>query len=478
MNVALRVRRLRNLWFVAAVLFVAANAHATFYPGDPDAFPIPTHDVNQGPNGAIVVRDYNLFGGVNPCFYRVYLPPGKVVEEIFPIDILGEYTIVLCRGDKGVAQLNSFDFAFGCPPPAAGAKPSRPLSPQQTLSSIPVSNDADTLDGTCDGRYLVVVGANSTKPVSLVDMVTKTEVGTYTFNGLSAAVSVADDSQSILVHLDTNAGGAGIIRRLLLNGTGFTDTMETLAIGSATVFINKVIAAPGSKTGVVMVTEFPAAAPPVSRLVSFGIPGLVVIDQVTLAGRRGNAVIFNCPGTKIYARSGDRINSDVIEGFGYNPMTGFFTKPASLTINGVSPYVGTSYPNPLALTPNGIHLIASESISVAGAPTPRVTSFDTITGARVNAFTDGFSAPSNVRALPCCLQRKQITSIQRMPNGHVMLQGKVESPNWTFSLQLAPNMSNAFGSPVSITSDANGMFQHDDAGAVGLDKRFYRLTYP
>ena len=69
----------------------------------------------------------------------------------------------------------------------------RPLSPQQTLSTIPVSNDADALAGTCNGRYLVVVGtANSMKPVSLVDMVTKTEVGTYTFNGLSAAVSVAD----------------------------------------------------------------------------------------------------------------------------------------------------------------------------------------------------------------------------------------------------------------------------------------------
>ncbi|HJT82521.1 MAG TPA: hypothetical protein VJ719_15100, partial [Chthoniobacterales bacterium] len=159
MNGAFHVPLLRNVWFVASELFLAANAGATFFPGDPDAVPAATHEPNQGPNGAIIMRDYNLFGGVNPCYYRVYLPIGKVVEEHFMIDILGELTVVLCRGDKGVAMLTSHDFAYGCPPPAS-AKTARRHAPQQTLASIPVSNDADVADATGDGRYLVVVGAN------------------------------------------------------------------------------------------------------------------------------------------------------------------------------------------------------------------------------------------------------------------------------------------------------------------------------
>ena len=140
--------------------------------------------------------------------------------------------------------------------------------------------------------------------------------------------------------------------------------------------------------------------------------------------------------------------------------------------------MGNNYANPLAVSASGSQLLAPESIPVTGAPSPRITSFDATTGARLDAFTDGLSQPSTISVAPCGAQRKQITSIQRTGNGHIKLEGAVESPNWTFSLRLAPNMSAAFGSPVSLTSDANGMFQYDDAGTVGLAKRFYRLTYP
>ena len=40
------------------------------------------------------------------------------------------------------------------------------------------------------------------------------------------------------------------------------------------------------------------------------------------------------------------------------------------------------------------------------------------------------------------------------------------------------SVASAFGSPISLTSDSNGMFQYDDAGTVGLTERFYRLSYP
>jgi hypothetical protein len=419
--------------------------------------------------------------GLQGCHYESTLPSDKPITkpEIRIVEDDNKrlhLAVTYTRSNKKIDDALFEQFMLVCGSSSAARHNLRTAATATPTPGIPISNDADTFEITCDGHYAAVVGANSTKPVSLVDLITRTEVATFTFNGLSQSVSICDDSHSVLVHLDTNAGGASSVRRLIINGASFTDTMETLAIGSSSLFINKVIAAPGSKTGLALVTEFFMASPPISRLVSFGIPGLVMIDSVDLAGRFGNAVTFNCNGTKIYARSGDRgVHPDIIECFNYDPLTGQLGNAASMTINNVSFMNVPVYANPLAVTLDGKRLIAPEP---NGSPTPRVGTFDATTGARLGNLPGTFVNPNSAFSLPCCQQPKTFTSIARMPTGHILLQGQVISPNWTFSLQVAPNMTTSFGSPISLTSDSNGMFQYDDAGTVGLDKRFYRLTFP
>jgi predicted outer membrane repeat protein len=72
----------------------------------------------------------------------------------------------------------------------------------------------------------------------------------------------------------------------------------------------------------------------------------------------------------------------------------------------------------------------------------------------------------------------RITSITRLANEHIMLQG-AGVPSASHSIQMSPDLS--FGSFTIIghtTADGTGALQYDDAGSVGLTKRFYRLAFP
>ena len=72
----------------------------------------------------------------------------------------------------------------------------------------------------------------------------------------------------------------------------------------------------------------------------------------------------------------------------------------------------------------------------------------------------------------------RITSVARLPNGHVVLQG-VGVPNSTHTLHFSPDLSfNSFTRLTAIVANASGGITHDDAGAAGITKRFYRLTFP
>jgi hypothetical protein len=72
----------------------------------------------------------------------------------------------------------------------------------------------------------------------------------------------------------------------------------------------------------------------------------------------------------------------------------------------------------------------------------------------------------------------KITSIADLANGHIVLQG-LGVPNALHHIQGSPDLSsNSFGAIGTTTADNTGILQFDDAGAVGLTKRFYRLTFP
>ena len=74
----------------------------------------------------------------------------------------------------------------------------------------------------------------------------------------------------------------------------------------------------------------------------------------------------------------------------------------------------------------------------------------------------------------------KILSIARAGNGHIILQC-LGVPNQVNNLQASPDLSPmSFMTliPAPPAADGLGAFQYDDAGAVGLTKRFYRLGFP
>ena len=72
----------------------------------------------------------------------------------------------------------------------------------------------------------------------------------------------------------------------------------------------------------------------------------------------------------------------------------------------------------------------------------------------------------------------RILSLAHSNNGHFVLQG-TGAPNVTYTVLATSDLSSGSFAPIGTTmTDASGMLRYDDAGAFGLGKRFYRITYP
>lgn len=72
----------------------------------------------------------------------------------------------------------------------------------------------------------------------------------------------------------------------------------------------------------------------------------------------------------------------------------------------------------------------------------------------------------------------EILSIARAGNGHVQLTG-LGVPNASNTLWGTTNLTrSSFGALGSVVPDASGYWQYDDGTAVGLNRRFYQLSFP
>jgi fibronectin-binding autotransporter adhesin len=71
----------------------------------------------------------------------------------------------------------------------------------------------------------------------------------------------------------------------------------------------------------------------------------------------------------------------------------------------------------------------------------------------------------------------RFTSIKRLGNGHILLQG-IGVPNGQHTVKMYPDLNATSDAFAPVTANGTGALQYDDAGAVGLTKRFYRLSFP
>jgi hypothetical protein len=269
------------------------------------------------------------------------------------------------------------------------------VAPRSALSEapvvIPVSNDADKFALACDGNTAVVVGANSSTPVSLVDLSAGREVATAAYPGkLARAVAIDDAGRSAIVVLDNPLNNtANEVRRVAIAAGALADAGESLAFGAD--FVSKVRIAPGGRFGIAIVGVG------VSRIVAFSLPGLAIRGSVTLTNGTGNAIVFNHAGNRIYVRSGRRgIVPDVIEGFTFDPVSGAIGQVPTLRIDNVAGFTGVPFLEPMALSSDRTFLFVTED-----TPTFRISRYDIATGGLIG-FTPKFVSPRGVATpRPC-----------------------------------------------------------------------------
>jgi hypothetical protein len=69
-----------------------------------------------------------------------------------------------------------------------------------------------------------------------------------------------------------------------------------------------------------------------------------------------------------------------------------------------------------------------------------------------------------------------ITAVSQAANGHIIIVGQAD-PLSVISIKAAPDMMSTFMTIDSVTADANGAFQYEDANPSNLTERLYRASY-
>ena len=69
-----------------------------------------------------------------------------------------------------------------------------------------------------------------------------------------------------------------------------------------------------------------------------------------------------------------------------------------------------------------------------------------------------------------------ITAVSQTANGHFIIVGNAD-PLSVISIKAASDLMTTFGTIDSVSADANGAFQYEDANPDNLTIRFYRASY-
>lgn len=398
--------------------------------------------------------------------YEICVPPGKSITGL----VIRRDGVYRGTGEKKVRVIKASEFT-PIPPIVATSSPGLATARIQRVSnaalvesSIPVSNDGDSIALTCDGRYLVVVGANSATPVSLVDLEAGAEVDTFAADSNVTYAETFDDGESVVVVQNIPPQNAtNRLRRLKIVNGQLVDTGESLAAGPGDYRFKKVFAAAGSKVGVA-IAEFGNP-----QIVTFSIPGLQVLDGFNGAG--GSSGAMSCAGDKFYVRGGSQIRSYTVD-----PVTGALGDTPFLTINGVgeTDFFVSNFGNALEVSRDGARLIVPEGTAFPNSPpTPRTTYFDTTTGARIGFFDAfGRGSPTLVSTIPCCARTGLRLGIQRLASGLIQITATGEIGK-NYELQKSQNLV-AWDKLLEFQMTASPA-PYTDLDSQTNSTRFYRL---
>ncbi|MCC9599430.1 PKD domain-containing protein [Stieleria sp. JC731] len=187
-------------------------------------------------------------------------------------------------------------------------------------SAIEVSTEAEDLDLSPDGKFLLVSDGSFISPLCVIDIASLTEVNTFDAESDHTSVSVGPDG-SVIVTSARNQN----VRRFMLDGSGnLTDTGEVLPL--ITVGLNNAIA-PDGNYGVAL--RF-------NSILSYAIDGLTPTGIATVnSGVNLQTAVFSPDGTRLYLRSDGYEGSGFIDVFEFNPENGTISPVPIMTISGL-----------------------------------------------------------------------------------------------------------------------------------------------
>lgn len=252
------------------------------------------------------------------------------------------------------------------------------LSSTPTLASgnnpIFVSNNAEDLAITADERYLMVSDGSNVQPLVVIDIESRTQIGTFDPASDHNSIAVTADG-SVLVTSSRNTE----VRRFTIDSSGtLADTGELLDIGGPV----NVYAAPVGPTGVVI--RFRTVS-------SFTVAGLTLISSQTNPHTPSNyqSAVFSPDGTRLYVRADGAGNSGFIDVWGYDPITGAFSAAPLYTISGIDNDPAGSLPDRINVFFGIDQIDLSEDGSKLYVPqNSSVKVYDALTGDLLSEFSD------------------------------------------------------------------------------------------
>jgi len=304
--------------------------------------PVPAQTV-----GMVVARDRVV---------RVFDADTDTIIATVPLSSAG-FTIGDCSitADGTTGFVTDFEFRvwvidLAASPPALAAG----------INPIGISNNGEDTSITPDGKFLVVSDGSLNWPLSVVDIATRTQIGTFSFGGDHNSVEVGSDGSVIATKYNEN-----LARRAVIDGTGnVTNTLQSVPSPAP----NNVAIAPDAQSGVVITRAENAAR-------SFLVSGMSPVDVRALGGVFGLCVAFNPAGDRLFT-----LSNSVVESYTYDSGTGSIGAAPlfSVPITGNITYFGMDQ---LAVHPDGSKIYASQG--------DKVTVHVASTGAVLSTLTTG-----------------------------------------------------------------------------------------
>jgi len=213
---------------------------------------------------------------------------------------------------------------------------------------IVISNHSEDTALSPDQKFLLVCDGSFVDPISVIDIATRTEIGTFPLGASRDCNSVEVCSDGSVLVTSNNTGA---VRRLTLDASGtLTNTGEVLGTGGTGNFgPNNVFCAPGGSASI-------EVSRGLREIRSFTIPGLALVNLRVLTGTGfGISGEISAAGDRAFVRS----NTGAVDAYSFDSTTAALSAVSLFTIPiaNTTPYFGIDQ---MALHPSGEKVYVSQ----------------------------------------------------------------------------------------------------------------------